>query len=188
VESPQPLTGEHLALDLVNTHPVSHDLLSTPQALRAWLVLQRDRLEVPSDAEARITSADLREVQHVRDHVARVIGHLRAGRRPAASSVNAINAARGKGPLVPELRWRQGAIVQTRRRPGPLGDRLAAWLADAAGDLLSGADMLRVRECEADDCTMLFVPRHPGRRWCDPARCGNRVRVARHYRRSRAGE
>ncbi|MEV3921501.1 CGNR zinc finger domain-containing protein [Actinomadura coerulea] len=35
---------------------------------------------------------------------------------------------------------------------------------------------------------MLFLPAHPRRRWCSAARCGNRVRVARHYRRHRPAE
>ncbi|WP_253798373.1 CGNR zinc finger domain-containing protein [Nocardia amikacinitolerans] len=26
------------------------------------------------------------------------------------------------------------------------------------------------------------APAHPKRRWCSPDRCGNRVRVARYYR------
>ncbi|WP_433464559.1 CGNR zinc finger domain-containing protein [Spirillospora sp. CA-128828] len=30
-----------------------------------------------------------------------------------------------------------------------------------------------------------FLPGHPRRRWCSAARCGNRVRVARHYQRHR---
>ncbi|MEU9839973.1 CGNR zinc finger domain-containing protein [Actinomadura sp. NPDC048032] len=42
--------------------------------------------------------------------------------------------------------------------------------------------------CEADDCVLLFLPAHPRRRWCSAARCGNRVRVARHYRRHRPAE
>ncbi|MFF4211720.1 CGNR zinc finger domain-containing protein [Streptomyces sp. NPDC001796] len=35
---------------------------------------------------------------------------------------------------------------------------------------------------------MLFLPAHPRRRWCSAARCGNRVRVARHYQRRKAGQ
>jgi predicted RNA-binding Zn ribbon-like protein len=34
---------------------------------------------------------------------------------------------------------------------------------------------------------MLFLPAHPRRRWCSPQLCGNRVRVARYYRRHRSG-
>ncbi|MEV5588367.1 ABATE domain-containing protein, partial [Nonomuraea pusilla] len=38
-----PLTGEPLALDLVNTRPSVGDLLATADRLRAWLALEADR-------------------------------------------------------------------------------------------------------------------------------------------------
>ncbi|WP_330232074.1 CGNR zinc finger domain-containing protein [Nocardia sp. NBC_00508] len=36
---------------------------------------------------------------------------------------------------------------------------------------------------EDDDCVLLVGPALPGRRWCSPQHCGNRVRVARHCER-----
>ncbi|WP_371871358.1 CGNR zinc finger domain-containing protein [Phytohabitans rumicis] len=45
---------------------------------------------------------------------------------------------------------------------------------------------VKVRQCEADDCVMLFLPAHPRRRWCSGACCGNRTRVAWHYQRHAA--
>ncbi|MFD0477368.1 ABATE domain-containing protein [Nonomuraea thailandensis] len=42
-----PLTGEPLALDLVNTRTASGDLLTTPEDLRAWLRLQAGRISLP---------------------------------------------------------------------------------------------------------------------------------------------
>uniref|UniRef100_UPI000B043057 CGNR zinc finger domain-containing protein n=1 Tax=Actinomadura kijaniata TaxID=46161 RepID=UPI000B043057 len=77
------------------------------------------------------------------------------------------------------------AVVAERRRTGPDGARLAAALAEAAADLLGDPAVTRVRRCEADDCVLLFLPAHPRRRWCSASRCGNRVRVARHYQRHR---
>src|SRR5690606_32234478 len=76
----------------------------------------------------------------------------------------------------------------TRRRAGPPGRRLAAWLAEAAAEFLADPAVSRVRRCAADDCVLLFLPAHPRRRWCSPTRCGNRVRVARHDRRHRASK
>ncbi|WP_234421861.1 CGNR zinc finger domain-containing protein [Streptomyces sp. CB00316] len=63
--------------------------------------------------------------------------------------------------------------------------RLAALFAEDAAALLAGPAGGRVRACAAEECVMLFVPAHPSRRWCSPARCGNRARVARCYQRHR---
>ncbi|MER5184162.1 CGNR zinc finger domain-containing protein [Streptomyces sp. NPDC002896] len=59
-------------------------------------------------------------------------------------------------------------------------------LAEAAAELLADPAVTKIRECEAEDCVMLFLAAHPRRRWCSAARCGNRVRVARHYQRHKA--
>ncbi|MFD9258937.1 CGNR zinc finger domain-containing protein, partial [Streptomyces sp. NPDC059538] len=61
--------------------------------------------------------------------------------------------------------------------------RLAAELAEAAAELLTDPRVGQVRECEAHDCVLLFLPAHPRRRWCVASACGNRARVARYYAR-----
>ncbi|MDF2707973.1 ABATE domain-containing protein [Nonomuraea muscovyensis] len=177
-----PFTGEPLALDLVNTRPVTGDLLATPGDLRAWLELQSDRLP---EEFGELTDADLAAVHAVREHTARALEHARHGRRPPEAALRALNEAQRAAPAVSELAWDGSAVTATRRRAGPVGRRLAARLAEAAAELLSDPAVTRVRGCAADDCVMLFLPAHPRRRWCSPARCGNRVRVARHYRRHR---
>ncbi|WP_328427046.1 CGNR zinc finger domain-containing protein [Streptomyces sp. NBC_00443] len=78
-------------------------------------------------------------------------------------------------------------MVAARRREGAPGLRLASCLAEAAAELLADPAVAGIRKCEADDCVMVFLPTHPRRRWCSAARCGNRVRVARHYQRHKAG-
>ncbi|MEV5150037.1 CGNR zinc finger domain-containing protein [Streptomyces sp. NPDC052727] len=180
-----PLTGEPLALDLVNTRPAAGDLLETPDGLRNWWTLQADRLrdEVPQE----ITAADLAAVRAVREHIARALGHVRRGDRPLAADLEALNEAQRAAPAINELVWNGSAVTAARRREGSPGRRLAAWLAEAAAEVLADPVATRIRECEADDCVMLFLATHPRRRWCSAARCGNRVRVARHYHRHKAG-
>jgi predicted RNA-binding Zn ribbon-like protein len=57
----------------------------------------------------------------------------------------------------------------------------------AAAELLASPDQARVHECEATDCTWLFLDRNRTgkRRWCSMASCGNREKARRHYRRRR---
>ncbi|WP_283135960.1 CGNR zinc finger domain-containing protein [Rhizohabitans arisaemae] len=182
-----PMTGEHLALDLVNTRPAVGDLMATPHDLRAWLELQADRFPEARALAAGLDNAGLAAVHAVRNHTARALDRIRDGRRPPADDLEALNEAQRAAPAIAELGWNGEAVTAVRRRTGPPGARLSAWLAEAAAELLTDPAVAKVRQCEADDCVMLFLPAHPRRRWCSAARCGNRVRVARHYRRHKSG-
>ena len=50
-------------------------------------------------------------------------------------------------------------------------------------EVLSGPSAKRLRRCGNPACNMLFVAEDARRKWCTQNICGNRVRVARHYRR-----
>ncbi|MFI6316998.1 CGNR zinc finger domain-containing protein [Nonomuraea sp. NPDC050556] len=176
-----PLTGEPLALDLVNTRPQQGDLLATPADLEAWLALE------PLPPVGPLVAADLAAVHAVREHTARALGAVRQGLRPAAADLDALNQAQLAAPVLRELNWTGSALTATRTRTGPAGAQLAAWLAEAAAELLTDPGVTRIRECSADDCVMVFLPANPRRMWCSPTRCGNRARVARHYQRHRSG-
>jgi predicted RNA-binding Zn ribbon-like protein len=41
-----------------------------------------------------------------------------------------------------------------------------------------------LRRCANPACSMIFIALNPRRSWCAPGVCGNRVRVARHHRRT----
>jgi predicted RNA-binding Zn ribbon-like protein len=185
-DSEQPLTGEPLALDLVNTRPAGDhgrtDLLDTPQRLAAWLALEGDRLhEEAGDGEP--AESDLAPVHAVRAHTDAVLQALLHGAEPPEADLRALTNIQRAAPAVRELAWDGAAVTATARRSGPLGVRLAARLAEAAADLLTDPAIGRLKRCEADDCVMLFLPAHPRRRWCSAGRCGNRMRVARYYQR-----
>ena len=55
-------------------------------------------------------------------------------------------------------------------------------VALSALDLLQGTELASLRECQR--CSWLFIDRSRshGRRWCRADTCGNRARVARHYK------
>ncbi|TQS24492.1 ABATE domain-containing protein [Microbispora sp. KK1-11] len=193
-----PLTGEPLALDLVNTRPRTPDgrvdLIATAEGLRTWLGLQADRLggALPESGQAPSTDDELaaavRAVHEVREHAAAAIDQARRGLRPPEDALRGLNRAQRAAPAVRALAWDGAAVTAVPHREGPSGVRLAAVLAEAVAELLTDPAVTTVRECAADDCVMLFLPAHPRRRWCSAARCGNRARVARHYRRHRAAD
>ncbi|PSL52257.1 putative RNA-binding Zn ribbon-like protein [Saccharothrix carnea] len=180
-----PLTGEHLALDLVNTRPSTGDgradLLATPRRLAAWLALEPD-LQAEA-AGATPTAADLAPVHAVREHVDAAVHAVLHGSRPPRTALRGLTEAQRAAPAVRVLDWDGSTVTATPRRTGRLGTRLAAHLAEAAADLLTDPSIGTLRQCEADDCVLVFLPAHPRRRWCSPTRCGNRARVARYYHR-----
>jgi predicted RNA-binding Zn ribbon-like protein len=110
------------------------------------------------------------------------------GRRlEAAESLEAINAAVRLAPSVAQLLWTASG---PRRISVALGDvaPVDAVLARLAGDaieMLAGDAGDQLRRCEAPGCGRLFLAEHRRRRWCCRA-CGDRARVARHYRKHHA--
>jgi predicted RNA-binding Zn ribbon-like protein len=177
-----PLVAEPLALDLVNTRARvpgggELDLLETSETFEAWFDAQRDRLTPPSGA------IDLEAVRDLREHVASAVHDARRGARPPARSLRALTAAQRAAPAYRRLHWDGSAVTARLERDGSPTSRLLAELAEAATELLADPAVRTIRQCEAPQCRLLFLPAHPRRRWCSPASCGNRVRVARYYRR-----
>jgi len=181
-----PLIGEPLALDLINTRPAEpggrRDLIDTPRQLAAWLAAEADRL--PAHARGLEPGpADLAALHAVREHAEAAVRALLRGTEPPRSALRGLTEAQRAASPIRELTWDGSAVTADLRRAGPAGTVLAAVFAEETADLLTGPGAAKVRECEADDCLMLFLPAHPRRRWCSPTRCGNRARVARYYQR-----
>jgi predicted RNA-binding Zn ribbon-like protein len=181
-----PPVGEPLALDLLNTRlhapsgPV--DLIGTADGLRSWLGLEaklHTSLAISEGAE--LTAVDLARVHAVRDHAATAIAAVRTRSVPPEDALRGLNIALAAAPPVRELAWQDGVLVCDERRWGGTGERIAATLAAAVADLMASPDVVKIRECAAQDCVLLFLPAHPRRQWCSAKRCGNRSRVARHY-------
>jgi predicted RNA-binding Zn ribbon-like protein len=61
-------------------------------------------------------------------------------------------------------------------------------IAQSASDLLCHGDLALVKRCAHPACGAFFydTSKNHTRRWCRTTGCGNRMRVAAHYRRSRA--
>ena len=193
--------GRNLALELVGTirHDgdggVADDWDDVPRTA-AWL---RDRAELLAESiEAEGFAADeaLRSElvalrQAVRALFARAVrpappSPADSGRlMPADRALAALNAA-AREPVIPQLDWADGESPSVRLLS--VGQdprvRLVAVLARAAIDFLAGPDLGRLRACTAPRCVRYFLKGHGRQEWCKPS-CGNRARVARHYRRRR---
>lgn len=179
-----PLIGEHLALDLLNTRTAEGDLVAGPAGLAAWIAEQAGRLT----AVDVVGEDEVAAVRDVREAARPALDAVRRGERPPAEALRVLNGALAGAPSHRVLTWSEedgpGAAVH---RPAEPARRLAAELADAVAELLTDPKAGRVRECEAHDCVLLFLPAHPRRRWCVAGVCGNRARVARYYARHKDG-
>ncbi|MFG2880712.1 CGNR zinc finger domain-containing protein [Streptomyces sp. NPDC048337] len=175
-----PLTGEPLALDLLNTRTAEGDLVADAAGLAAWLAEQAGRLTPVGEVGA----AEVAAVQAVREAARAALDAVRGGDRPPADALRALNEALAGAPAHRELAWTEEAgVTASPHRTATPARRLAAELAEAVAELLTDSRVTSVRACEAEDCVLVFLPVHPRRRWCVASACGNRVRVARYYAR-----
>ncbi|MFI6693360.1 CGNR zinc finger domain-containing protein [Streptomyces sp. NPDC050433] len=202
-----PLLGEPLPVELMNTiwadRDGVHDELTHPEGLAAWLRGVGPRLSAAeglSLAQLPDPSADeLRRFRRLRDalrHLAAVTtGDERGTRDPVAgadllaTAVSAVNEACAYAPSWSSLEWTgAGGPTRTDVTNGTPAARILSRVAEEGVRLFTGPGRARLRACQGPRCVLYFVRSHPRREWCS-ADCGNRARVARHYRRHRgAGE
>jgi predicted RNA-binding Zn ribbon-like protein len=180
---PAPGEDRSVALALVNTEIVSRgdrvDLLADGRALARWLC----RHGLPTDRAAAIGSSDLQRVRELRTAIRQAFTACTEGERPSAGALRRINSAAALVPRGSRLSWNgDGPAGRTVWPAGAakLDIALAAIGQDAIATLL-GETGARLRACEAHGCIRLFIQEHARRRWCSTT-CGDRVRVARHYR------
>ncbi|WP_225821343.1 CGNR zinc finger domain-containing protein [Streptomyces naphthomycinicus] len=172
---PRPLTGEPLALDLLNTRwnqeGVTRDLLADTEGLAVWL---------ESNGLAGAHPAD-----------AAVLERLRTAREAIEAAVEGSPAQ--AAPLVDAV-LAHGRIRARLTAAGPAEEPefadaswAPAWLAARDYlDLLTRAPE-RIRSCAGGGCILHFfdTSRNGTRRWCSMAACGNRAKASRHYARSK---
>ena len=185
VPAPSPAPGEERssALALVNTalEPRGRqlELLPDERALGAWL--QAHGIAAPGTI--RLGADGLARIRALRAAI-RAVFTARAHRQPApAEAVERINVAARLAPPVPQLLWTASGPERLCAPPGDAAptDAVLARLAADAIEALTGEAADQLRRCEAPGCNRLFLAEHHRRRWCSRA-CGDRARVARHYR------
>ncbi|MGW5432028.1 CGNR zinc finger domain-containing protein [Streptomyces sp. NPDC004059] len=172
---PRPLTGEPLALDLLNTRwnreGVTQDLLDGTEGLAVWLTSNGLAGDHAADAE--------------------VLEHLREAREALKAAVDGTPAQ--AAPLVDAV-LEHGRIRARLTPDGPAEEPEfadpswgPAWLAARNYLELITRAPERIRTCAGGTCILHFfdTSRNGTRRWCSMAACGNRAKASRHYARSK---
>jgi len=124
----------------------------------------------------------LQRLLEFRDLLFRVLSTLAAGRVPAGDDFERVEAVVLSTLRTAHLtRQRQTFRWAVRSSDVSMSTPLAR-IALSTLKLLQGDDLPRLRECQR--CSWLFLDRSKshGRLWCRAEACGNRARVARHYR------
>ncbi|HWE24983.1 MAG TPA: ABATE domain-containing protein [Myxococcales bacterium] len=178
----------HPALDFLNTRMRVNgemvDCLQRDDDVLRWL--ERAGFAV---ARIRRDTAPLSLVdaaRTLRENIRSLVENRRAGRRGDPSVLNRFLA---EAQSHPRLVWNEAAspkIDRVRRQDTPAG--ILGPVAEAAADLLASADFTLVKRCEDKTCVLWFSDQTKShhRRWCSPALCGNRYKVAAYRKRLRA--
>ncbi|NUV92030.1 ABATE domain-containing protein [Streptomyces sp. KAI 90] len=173
-----------ICLDLVaTTHPVER--LVSVEVLRAWITGSG---LVP--AGTSLTHADaswLARFLELRGHTARLVRALPGADTLAHDrALTRVNALAATAPPAPRaVRGEDGALVRELTGPPECAALLGSLARDAVELLTDPVARAGLRQCEGDNCPIVYVDTSRGRRrrWCSSEVCGNRERVARHRRR-----
>lgn len=143
---------------------------------------------------ARLAPGDgaslFRDAITLRETLYRIFHATAGGGAAADEDLAALNRALKETPARGSLQrvgagfgWRVGG---TRRAAAAALLSPVLW---SAGDLLTGPQLARVRECANDKCLWLFLDesKNGARRWCSMKACGNRAKAHRHYIRHKSG-
>jgi predicted RNA-binding Zn ribbon-like protein len=182
-------------LDFINTDLVMNgqptDLLSSFQDLVAWLVQggllpEKDAARIKGGG-SRDAMETLKQAKAFRSTMRNMAERL-AARKPVPQAALA---------LINQLLRHRIGYAQVTRRNGMFERRYEAGfedanhvlglLAEAASDLLCTCNLSLVKQCQNPACVLFFydTTKNHARHWCSMDLCGNRSKVAAHYRRHR---
>jgi predicted RNA-binding Zn ribbon-like protein len=189
--------GNYLCLDFINTeikvagHPV--DLLNGFDDLVAWLVQSQTLNGQQADTilgrwrGSRESESTYQNALKLRASLREMAERLVSGKSVPAPTVVAINEWLAHQTGHAELKRTRGAFekrVQAEfREPAQL-----LWpVAESSADLLCYGERALIKKCENPACVLFFydTTKNHSRRWCSMSACGNRMKVAAHYRRLR---
>jgi predicted RNA-binding Zn ribbon-like protein len=190
--------GNNLAIDLVNTEIVSGDeridLLASFSDAVEWLsdagVIEREEAtELRSRWNREAGDAALAGIREFRRAFRTGLEEIAAGQRIGDGVLQAINdrlAAPVRRTRI--VRAQSGGFeIESSFVFGSPADLLAP-VAESARELLGTGDLRLVKKCKNPKCILYFYDstKNHRRSWCSMSACGNRTKVAAHYRRHRA--
>lgn len=182
-------------LDFINTDLVMNgqptDLLSSFQDLVAWLVQgglltekHAARIEGGGGRDAMET---LKQAKAFRSTMRDMAERLAARKPVPQAALVLINNLLHHRVGYAQVTRRNGMFERTYEAGLEDAYHVLGLLAEAASDLLCACDLSLVKQCQNPACVLFFydTTKNHARHWCSMDLCGNRSKVAAHYRRHR---
>jgi len=194
-----PLIGGALCLNFTNTAhgrgtPDHTENLVDYVALIAWskhaeaiAAVEAERLLAGAARHPRAAEAVRRRAVEFREQLHRSFLALRRGAQPDPRDLDGINrelvAALPHARLAPEA----GAFTWSWDDE-PALDRVLWPIVRSATQLLTAAELPRVKQCQGRGCSWLFLDtsKNGSRRWCEMEVCGSRAKARAYYARRKA--
>jgi predicted RNA-binding Zn ribbon-like protein len=189
--------GNDLCLDFINTQIVEEgrpvELLTSFADLTAWLM----EAKVLDGQQAKEFVAAWGNRPEAEQALARALEFRAVLRQMAERLVQDKPVPPATITSINDLLNNQVSYAEVRRTRGGFEKRLHANftepehlllpIAESAGNLLCYGDLSRIKKCENAACVLFFydTTKNHSRRWCSMSACGNRMKVAAHYRRLR---
>ena len=128
------------------------------------------------------TDRDLIDARALRASLARAATALSRHHEIPPDDIDMINLFAATPDIAPTL---DGGTRQAGRSRAKVSQALSV-VAREAVELFATNPADRIRQCDADDCELVFYDesRSNNRRWCSMERCGNRAKVRAHRART----
>lgn len=179
--------ANNLALDFVNTEvgvgEQYSDKLESSENVLEWF--HAANLISTQQPEALPNLLPL--AKQLRAEMNQTIAHAKKG---IGYETKCTNSILEKGSPYPQIVWQENEkkFVINYNYAALTAETLLQPIAHSFIHLLTELDFSLVKQCEADDCVLMFHDQTKShrRRWCSMALCGNRMKAAAHRERNRS--
>ena len=192
--------GNHPCLDFINTLIVQNgervDLLESFSDVVMWL----EQTHLLDKEEAKKAERHwgnkpegvriLSEAREFRASLREMVERIAAGKSVPPAAIETINKMLRYRVVYRQVTRRAGTFEQQFQADSQEADLLLGLLAESASDLLCTCDLSLIKQCQNPACILFFydTTKNHGRHWCSMSACGNRLKVAAHYRRHRPAD
>jgi len=192
--------GNHPCLDFINTLIAQNgkqiDLLESFSDLIMWL----EQMHLLDKEEAKKAERHwgnkpegvriLSEARKFRASLREMVERIAAGKSVPPAAIETINKMLRYRVGYRQVTGRAGTFEQQFQADSQEADLLLGLLAESASDLLCTGDLSLIKQCQNPACILFFydTTKNHGRHWCSMSACGNRLKVAAHYRRHRPAD
>ncbi|MET8517099.1 CGNR zinc finger domain-containing protein [Streptomyces sp. NPDC005077] len=159
-----------------NAEPL--EMLASPESLDAWFSESGI-----VDGDTHCEPSDVAEAVALREAIYTLVAARLVDESYDPDALALVNRKARKPSAVPQLTWEGRRIEATPQQA-------VSSIARQAIRVLSGPEVLLIKECTRPECTQIYIDRSHGNRreWCAMDPCGNRVKAAAYRARKKANK